>query len=49
MILPGSVPLDSAKISDELATHLDDSWKPIVDADGIEAPRAAPSSGLHRP
>jgi hypothetical protein len=33
MILPASVPLDSAKVFDELANHLDDSWKPIVDAD----------------
>lgn len=33
MILPASIPLDSAKVFDELANHLDDSWKPIVDAD----------------
>ena len=33
MILPASVPLDSSKVFDELANHLDDSWKPIVDAD----------------
>ncbi|NKY08834.1 DUF499 domain-containing protein [Cellulomonas hominis] len=33
MILPASIPLDSAKVFDELANHLDDSWRPIVDAD----------------
>lgn len=33
MILPASVPLDNAKVFDELANHLDDAWKPIVDAD----------------
>ena len=33
MVLPASVPLDSAKVFDELANHLDDAWKPIVDAD----------------
>ena len=33
MILPASIPLDSAKVFDELANHLDDAWKPIVDAD----------------
>jgi predicted AAA+ superfamily ATPase len=33
MILPASIPLDSSKVFDELANHLDDAWKPIVDAD----------------
>ena len=33
MILPASIPLDNAKVFDELANHLDDSWKPIVDSD----------------
>jgi len=33
MILPASIPLDSNKVFDELANHLDDAWKPIVDAD----------------
>ena len=33
MILPASIPLDNAKVFDEMANHLDDSWKPIVDAD----------------
>jgi predicted AAA+ superfamily ATPase len=33
VILPASIPLDNAKVFDELANHLDDAWKPIVDAD----------------
>ncbi|WP_019873098.1 DUF499 domain-containing protein [Sporichthya polymorpha] len=33
MILPASIPLDNAKVFDELANHLNDSWKPIVDSD----------------
>lgn len=33
MILPALVPLDNAKVIDELTNHLDDAWKPIVDAD----------------
>lgn len=33
MILPAVVPLDNAKAIDELTNHLDDAWKPIVDAD----------------
>lgn len=33
MILPASIPLENAKVFDELANHLDDAWKPIVDAD----------------
>lgn len=32
-ILPASIPLDNAKVIDELTNHLDDAWKPIVDAD----------------
>lgn len=33
IILPAMVPLDNAKVIDELTNHLDDAWKPIVDAD----------------
>ncbi|QOK22328.1 DUF499 domain-containing protein [Janibacter indicus] len=33
MVLPALVPLDNAKVIDELTNHLDDAWKPIVDAD----------------
>lgn len=33
MILPASIPLDSQKVFEEITNHLDDTWKPIVDAD----------------
>ena len=33
MILPGTIPLDSAVASSEILRYLPDSWKPIVDAD----------------
>lgn len=33
MILPASIPLDNQKVFEEITNHLDDTWKPIVDAD----------------
>jgi predicted AAA+ superfamily ATPase len=33
MILPSSIPLDNQKVFEEITNHLDDTWKPIVDAD----------------
>lgn len=33
MILPASIPMDNQKVFEEITNHLDDSWKPIVDAD----------------
>lgn len=33
MILPASVPMDNQKVFEEITNHLDDTWKPIVDAD----------------
>ena len=33
MILPGTVPLDSAAVTSELTQYLPDSWKPILDTD----------------
>lgn len=33
MILPASIPLDDTKVFEEITSHLDDPWKPIVDAD----------------
>ena len=33
MIMPGVVPMDSAKVVPELTRYLDDRWKPIIDAD----------------
>ncbi|MDJ0357672.1 DUF499 domain-containing protein [Paenarthrobacter sp. PH39-S1] len=33
LILPSSIPLDNQKVFEEITNHLDDMWKPIVDAD----------------
>lgn len=33
LILPSSIPLDNQKVFEEITNHLDDTWKPIVDAD----------------
>lgn len=33
LIMPGSIPLDSVGVRDEIAKYLDDNWKPIVDTD----------------
>jgi len=33
LIMPASIPLDDTKVFEEITSHLDDSWKPIVDAD----------------
>jgi predicted AAA+ superfamily ATPase len=41
MILPGSVPLDRARVTDELAQYLEDAWKPIIDTD-IDGPGSTP-------
>ncbi len=41
LILPASVPLDDAAVAAELTRNLEDSWKPIIDAD-IDGPRSLP-------
>lgn len=33
LIMPGSMPLDSATVRDEITSYLDDSWKAIIDQD----------------
>ena len=33
MILPASIPLDDTKVFEEITSHLDDPWKPVVDTD----------------
>jgi predicted AAA+ superfamily ATPase len=33
LIMPASIPLDDTKVFEEITSHLDDSWKPVVDAD----------------
>ncbi len=41
MIMPGVVPMDSAKVVPELTRYLDDLWKPIIDAD-VDGPGSLP-------
>lgn len=33
VILPASIPLDDIKVFEEITSHLDDPWKPVVDTD----------------
>ena len=33
LVMPASIPLEDTKVFDEITSHLDDPWKPIVDAD----------------
>lgn len=33
LIMPASIPLDDTKVFEEITSHLDDPWKPVVDAD----------------
>lgn len=33
LIMPGSMPLDSAAVRDEITSYLDDAWKAIIDKD----------------
>jgi predicted AAA+ superfamily ATPase len=33
LIMPASIPLDDTKVFEEITSHLDDPWKPIVDSD----------------
>src|SRR2546422_3961914 len=41
LILPASVPLGEAAVANELTRNLDDSWKPIIDAD-VDGPGSLP-------
>ncbi len=41
MIMPGVVPMDSAKVVTELTRYVDDRWKPIIDAD-VDGPGSLP-------
>ncbi len=41
MIMPGMVPMDSAKVVPELIRYLTDQWKPIIDAD-VDGPGSLP-------
>lgn len=33
VILPATIPLDDTKVFEEITSHLDDPWKPVVDTD----------------
>lgn len=33
LILPASIPLDDTRVFEEITSHLDDPWKPVVDTD----------------
>lgn len=33
LVLPATVPLDDTRVFEEITSHLDDPWKPVVDAD----------------
>ena len=41
MVMPGVVPMDSAKVVPELTRYLADQWKPIIDAD-VDGPESLP-------
>ncbi|MCY4370194.1 MAG: DUF499 domain-containing protein [bacterium] len=41
MIMPGVVPMDSAKVVPELTRYLTDQWKPIIDKD-VDGPESLP-------
>lgn len=43
VILPATVPLSDATVVAELTRNLDDSWKPIIDAD-VDGPTSLPRS-----
>ncbi len=43
LILPASVPLADSAVAAELTRNLDDSWKPIIDAD-VDGPDSLPRS-----
>ena len=42
LILPATVPLDDAPVASELARNLEDSWKPVMDAD-VDGPGSLPA------
>ncbi|MFT3835286.1 MAG: Swt1 family HEPN domain-containing protein [Micropruina sp.] len=42
LIMPGSIPLATANVNTELTQYLQDSWKPIIDAD-VDGPTSEPA------
>jgi predicted AAA+ superfamily ATPase len=41
MILPSSIPLEDVDVFEEITSHLDDNWKPVVDQD-VAGPSSLP-------
>ncbi len=41
LILPGTIPIDDNKVSDELNGHLEDSWRPVTEKD-VDGPGSLP-------
>ncbi|MFE7128354.1 Swt1 family HEPN domain-containing protein [Streptomyces sp. NPDC057617] len=43
MIMPGDVPIHDTRVNQELTYYLEDSWKPIIDAD-VDGPGSTPET-----
>ena len=41
LIMPGSIPIGTARVNSELTQYLQDSWKAVIDAD-VDGPNAEP-------
>jgi predicted AAA+ superfamily ATPase len=41
MILPGSIPMDSTRVVEELTRYLEDNWRPIISTD-VDGPESLP-------
>jgi hypothetical protein len=42
LIMPASIPIATASVNSELTQYLQDSWKPVIDAD-VDGPNAEPA------
>jgi HEPN superfamily Swt1-like protein/uncharacterized protein DUF499 len=42
LIMPASIPIAAASVNSELTQYLQDSWKPVIDAD-VDGPNAEPA------
>jgi hypothetical protein len=42
LVMPGSIPLASGKVNEELTQYLQDSWKAVIDAD-VDGPGSQPA------
>jgi len=41
MIMPGSIPIDSDRVTEELTRYLEDNWRPVISAD-VDGPESLP-------